>query len=414
MRERSMKSGSIMSLAIVAFFVITAAGCAKKTDIPPPVTRSVKVAPASRVDLKVTVEYAARMGPVKQVAIVSKVPGRVSTVTADVGRPVRAGEVLFTLEPQDFESQYRQADAAYQSAEANLNRTTDSSLGQQTIQAQSSVDQAQVQFDDAKSLYDKNKKLYDGGVISKQTFDSIDAKFKSASIQLDAAKNSLKMLQDKSGPQSTQVVSAQADQAKAQADLAKSQLDNAVVRSPSDGVVFMRNVEPGELVGNSTIAFVVIDSRSVLAEADVPDTVVGTVTRGQKIDAVIPTLGTDPLEGIVDSISPAADPRTGLYAVKIKFANPTGGIKAGMLARVRFPVKTAAGVLAVPNSAVFTDAGSEYVFIAENGVARKRQVEIGMADASDTEITQGVSEGDFAVVDGQSFLNDGDRIAIAP
>jgi HlyD family secretion protein len=409
-RSRAPRAQGVAAAILAALLALA---CAPKTEAPKQAPKSVIVAPVARVDLTASVEYAARIGPIKQIAIVSKVPGRVAQVYARVGDRVRKDQALFTLEAKDYEAQFRQADAAYQSALANENRTNDSSLGAQVLQARAALDQAQVQYDDAKSAWDKYKRLFDAGAIAKQQFDSIDSKMKSASIQLEAAKDALRLIEDKSGPQAGQVVSAQADQAKAQADLAKSQLDNAVVRSPIDGVVFMREVEPGQLIGNTTAAFVVIDARSVLAETEVPDGVIGSLALGDRIETTVPGLGNAAFDGVVDSVSPAADPRTALYEVKIRFENPGGAIKSGMFARVRIPVKRSAGALAVPNSAVFSESGSDYVFVVADGTARKVRVELGIADVARTEIASGLAEGEAVVSEGQGFLNDGDAVIAA-
>ena len=161
------------------------------------------------------------------------------------GQKVRRGEVLFTLESSDYDAQARQAHAALESARANLTRTSDSSLSSQVIQAQAAVKQAQVQYDDAKDLYDRTQKLFDGGTASRQQLDGAKAKFDSAGIALDTAKQNLDLIQDKGGPQSTGLASTQVDQAQAIADLAQSQLDNTVITSPITGVVSARTSIPG-------------------------------------------------------------------------------------------------------------------------------------------------------------------------
>jgi HlyD family secretion protein len=402
----------LFPLAIGLLIILVAAGCRKQEAPRVQPARAVRVAPVSRSSFTVTTVYAARVEPEIQVAVMAKVPGRVASVGSDVGRKVGKGEVLFTLESQDYEAQYRQADAAYSGAKANLNRTNDSSLGQQLLQARAAVDQAQVQYDDMKSAYEKTKALFDGGVVARRQFDDVEARFKAAGIQLEAAKDSLKLLEDRSGPQSTEVVSAQADQAGAQAELARNQLENTVVRSPIDGVVFMRNVEVGELVGSSTAAFVVMDDSTVLARAEVAGNAVSGLKPGMPVGVGLAAGGTEGTTGKVASVSPAADPRTGLYEVKVRLANPARAIRPGTLARLAFPLEERRDVLVVPNQAVFVESGEEWVFVAASGIARKTRVRVGTANETVTEIVSGAAEGDEVVLDGQSFLNEGEAVTI--
>jgi multidrug resistance efflux pump len=201
------------------------------------------------------------------------------------------------------------------------------------------VKQAQVQYDDAKDTYDRVQKLFDGGTASRQQRDSAKARFDSAAIALDTAKQNLSMLQDKSGPQSTGVASSQVDQAQATADLAESQLSNTIIRSPLTGVVASRNVDPGELVAGGTPAFVVIDQSTVTAETSVEEGEVEKIHVGQIVPVSVEAAGAVRLSGVVQTVSPSADPRTQGYAVKVRIDAPQAALRPGMFARVSFPVE---------------------------------------------------------------------------
>jgi multidrug resistance efflux pump len=236
--------------------------------------KTVAVARAALATISVSLDYSARIMAKQEIVVSPKAAGRVASVQADISQKVRRGQVLFTLESNDAETQARQARAALDSAKANLTRTSDSSLSSQLIQAQAAVKQAQVQDDDARSFTDRMEKLYAEGTASRQQRDDAKARADAAGIALDMAKQSLSLLQEKAGPQSTGVASTQVDQAQASADLAESQLSNSVIVSPLTGVVASRMVDPGELVAVGSPAFVVIDLSSVTAEASVDEGIV--------------------------------------------------------------------------------------------------------------------------------------------
>lgn len=208
-------------------------------------------------------------------------------------------------------------------------------------------------------------------------------------------------------------MSAQVDQAQAQVDFATSQLDATTVVTPTDGVVAQRGVEVGEMVGTSTLAFVIIDVGSVLAEAGVSEEIVSHISVGDAVNVTVDAVNVSALQGSVESVSPATDER-GLYTVKVKVGNPGGAIKPGMLARLRFLVRRAPAAPAVPNSAVVTENGADYLYIVKENVVHKTQVQVGASDAHDTQITTGLSLGDVVVVEGQSFLADGDPVTPMP
>jgi RND family efflux transporter MFP subunit len=172
-------------------------------------------------------------------------------------------------------------------------------------------------------------------------------------------------------------------------------------------------VDPGELVAAGSPAFVVIDLSSVTADASVDEGIVQKIRPGERVPVSAESAGGEPLTGVVDTVSPAADPRTQGYAIKIRINNPGNVLRPGMLARVSFPVESRKGVLAVPNQALVTDGGVQYLFLVEGGVVKRAAIQTGISDDTLTEVTAGISEGAFVITEGQSFLNEGERVTIS-
>ena len=409
-RRQKCAAAAAMALAAAATLALSACGSSRPA-APPPV--AVTVARVQRSSISVSIDVPARIRAKQEIVVSAKVAGRVASVLADVSQKVRRGQVLFTLESKDYESQVRQARAALDSATGNLTRTSDSSLSSQVIQAQAAVDQARVQNDDARDFSDRMQKLYTTGTVSRQQRDDAKARADSAAIALDAATQNLSLLQERSGPQTTGVASSQVDQARANADLAESQLSNAVIVSPITGVVASRAVDPGELVSPGSPAFVVIDVSRVTAEASVDETLVRKVRPGEAVPVSVDTAGSGPLAGVVETVSPAADPRTQGYAVKIRIENPGNALRPGMLARVSFLVDSRSGILVVPNQALVTDSGVQGAYVVEAGVVKKVAVRTGISDEEMTEVTAGLSEGALVITEGQSFLNEGEKVTIS-
>jgi multidrug resistance efflux pump len=413
-----MNSSRHVLLVRTTAFAVAAAclllvSCSRGRSASPPEAKAVSAVRAARATISVALDYSARIRPKQEIVVSAKVAGRVASVQADVSQAVRRGQVLFTLEAKDSEAQSRQARAALESARANLTRTSDSSLSSQLIQAQAAVKQAQVQYDDARDFADRVQKLFDQGSASRQQRDDAKAKADGAGIALDMAQQNLSLLQTKTGPQSTGFASTQVDQAQAAADLAESQLSNTTIVSPLTGVVASRAVDPGELVAAGSPAFVVIDLSSVTADASVDEGIVQKIRPGERVPVSAESAGGEPLTGVVDTVSPAADPRTQGYAIKIRINNPGNVLRPGMLARVSFPVESRKGVLAVPNQALVTDGGVQYLFLVEGGVVKRAAIQTGISDDTLTEVTAGISEGAFVITEGQSFLNEGERVTIS-
>jgi HlyD family secretion protein len=416
-RAAGSAAASAGALALAFALALALGSCARGQAAAQKAPRAVVVAAVEKRDFSLSEEHAARIAPSLEINVTPKVGGKAVAVRAEVGQRVAKGEALLQLDPSDFDAQYRQAAASLGSAKASLARTSDSGQEQQVIQAQAAADQAAVYYDDAKSLYDKTKRLYDTGAISKQQLDDVETRYKGAAIQLDAARQGLELVKNKAGAQASDIASGQVDAASAQAELAKSQLDAAVIRSPIAGRVSYRGVEAGEFVGTSTLAFVVIDDSTVIAEAGLSERQVGLVSRGMKIEVMVPALGPKPIEGRVDSVSPAIDPRSLLYAVRVRVPNPDGALKGGMIARLSLPLETRRGAIVAPEQAVFSENGGDYAFVAvsdgQSYKAEKRLLSLGETDGESVEIKDGLSPGDLVVVEGKEFIGAGDRISVA-
>jgi HlyD family secretion protein len=409
-----------LALGAAALAATSLASCARAKEAAARPPRAVRVQEVEKRDFTLSSEIAARLAPSLEVSVTPKVGGRVASVHADVGARVAKGQVLLELEPADYDAQYRQAKASLGSAKASLARTSDSGQEQQILQAQAAADQAAVAYDDASSLYEKTKRLYDSGAVSEQQLDDVDARYKSAGIQLDAARKALAIVKDKAGSQSSDIAAGQVDAASAQAELAKSQLEAATIRSPIAGRVSYRGVEAGEMIGTSTLAFVVIDDSSVVAEAGLSERQVGRVRPGMAIEVSIPALraarSAASFPGKVDSVSPAADGRSMLYAVKVRVPNPNGLIKGGMIARISVPLEARRGAVVASERAVFSENGGDFVFVAvPDGAggykAEKRPLRLGETDGESAEILEGLSPGELVVVEGKEFIGSGDPIS---
>ena len=280
------------------------------------------------------------------------------------------------------------------------------------IQAQAAVDQAKVQNDDARDFADRMQKLYTAGSVSRQQRDDAKARADSAAIALDAAQQNLSLLQEKAGPQSTGVASSQVDQAQATADLAESQLSNAIIALPSQAW-WQRAPWTRESSCRAAPAFVVVDVSSVTAEASVDEALVQKVRPGESVAVRVDAAGSGPVTGVVQSVSPAADPRTQGYAVKVRITGPGDAVRPGMLARISFPVEGRSGILVVPNQALVNDSGVQNVYVVEDGVVKKLAVQTGISDETMTEVTAGLEEGALVITEGQSFLNEGEKVTIS-
>ena len=99
-----------------------------------------------------------------------------------------------------------------------------------------------------------------------------------------------------------------------------------------------------------------------------------------------------------------------MFQVKIKVDNPNGKLLPGMFAQARIEHGGKVKVIAIPRMAVQSTKGIYYVFVNDNGHARKKQVEIGDIINDSMEIKSGLTLSDAVILDNLDTIKDGDRI----
>ncbi|MBU3073255.1 efflux RND transporter periplasmic adaptor subunit [Clostridium estertheticum] len=412
MKLKGIKGFLLISLTLSITLIGVGCGNKEVSVTSNDISKNVKASPVSISSITTTTKYGSKLATSSQTVVTSKIAGKVYGVNVDVGQSVNKGDILFTLDRSELTAQYNVAKAALDTANANLDKTSGSGYEQQLIPANSTLDIAKTTYNDAKNNYNTIHQQYNIGDSAKSELDAAKSKMDSASLQVRAASDSLALLKSKTGPQTDAAAEGQVQQAKASLDLAQIQMDNASITSPINGVISERKVEVGEVVSSAVSAFTIIDASSLRSEVSMTDKDVIKVKVNQKIPVQISSMNNKIVQGIVDTISPSADAKTQLYTVKVKIENPSNLLKPGMIVRVEFPDVVKTDITVVPNGAIFTENSVQYVYIVDATRLKKKQVVVGISNTVQTEIVSGIKLGDQVVTEGQSFLNEGQKVKI--
>ncbi|WP_026485759.1 efflux RND transporter periplasmic adaptor subunit [Caldanaerobius polysaccharolyticus] len=405
-----MKRGALL-FVITSLTVLTliVSGCSAKKATVKNEIKTVKTAVAKKGSLELTADYPAVLTPYRQVMVFAKTPGKVARVNADVGDKVNAGDVLFALDTKDIDAQLNQAKVNVDLSESNLKRTKNSLFAQQLSQAQYGKKAAQLQYDEAKKAYDNVYALYKKGLASEKDVNEAKAKLDSAKIQLDSATDNLNALNSKVIPDAVDTAALQVKQAQAAENVLLLQKEGATVTAPISGVVESKSVEVGQMVSNSSPAYVIDDLTKLYAVASVPGTVAVKLREGQNVGVKL-DLGDSEVQGIVHSVSPSADARSHLFTVKVLINNSDGKYKPGSFAKIPLPSEKADNCVLIPSDAIMVENGIQFVYTVENKKIKKVIVSTGISDGKNTQITSGLREGAVVVIEGQSFVAEGETV----
>lgn len=286
-----------------------------------------------------------------------QVSGRVVAVNAQEGQSVVKDQVIAELDRAEFQSRYDQA-------KANLDRTiktkqqleiilriSKNTLPQEVARAAANVESAQDTMQDAEKNYKRYAELFRKGTVTEKERDAVKLVYDVAKSRLTEAQSALKLAQGnlakiEAAGQDIETSATQIDLARAALAQAAIQLDYTKLRSPVDGMVISRNIEPGETITPGREVMTISDLSRVDLKIFVDETQIGKVKPGQKAEVKVDTFPNKVFAGFVSFISPEGEftpkiiqtqkERVKLvYLVKVSIANPTGELKAGMPADVR-------------------------------------------------------------------------------
>jgi membrane fusion protein (multidrug efflux system) len=200
--------------------------------------------------------------------------------------------------------------------------------------------------------------------------------------------------------------------ARTSAGLARKKLADTVLRSPFDGVVARRLVNPGEYVRAGTPAFQVVNVAPLKFRGEVPERYVPDVKLGDPVTAVSSAVPGPSLTGRIVRIGPSVTVETRSFPIEAELENPEGAVKPGTFCRLSILTGTRVRALVVPESAVVLFAGNPRVFLARDGKAAETPIEVAGRDGDRVVVASGLSAGDPVIATGANLLVDGKAVEI--
>lgn len=212
----------------------------------------------------------------------------------------------------------------------------------------------------------------------------------------------------------------QLDQMRTQYDVAKKALnyltENATLRSPIAGVVTARYYDNGDMPTAAATPGVatVMQIDIVKVRVNVSEEYFTRVKEGMNVEIIADSYPDKKFEGKITLIFPLIDAATHSFTVEISIPNKNLELRPGMYTHVNLSFGTKE-LIVLQDMAVQKQIGSneKYVFVVEDGIAKRRTIKTGRTYADQVEILEGISLGDKIVVKGAGRLLDGDKVELA-
>lgn len=373
--------------------------------------------------IQASVTATGTLNAVVDVQVGSQVSGNIQALYADFNTKVTKGQLVALIDPQVFQTQVDQAQAAAASAQALVQKAKSDLAG--TIASEKSAESV-VAKDRATALngsnqYQRQDGLFKGGLISSVDHDLAKANFDAAEAQVvadqslvDASKQSILSAQAQLAS-----VQGQGRQAQAALDQAKINLAHTRIVAPVDGTVIARNMNVGQTVAASfqvaTIFDIAQDLTKMQVDTNVDESDIGNISAGQNATFTVDAYPGTTFNGQVMAVrkAPINAQNVVTYDVVIAVANPDIKLFPGMTANARILTAKLDNVLKVPNAVLRVHpsatvatklnlspapAGKQQVYVLTAGKLRAVPATFGISDGKSTAVTLGdLHEGDQVV-----------------
>ncbi len=333
-----------------------------------------------RGDLIISVSGSGSIGVANEAKLAFDGGGKVDTIYVDEGDVVKEGEALAVLAPVDTDA----LELALAQAELNLAQAKVS-----LAQADAAQEQAEAALEQAEYNLEQLQRYhatYEERRIARLQISAAELQVKAAEAQVEAAELAV-------------------DVAKQTVEEAASKLEIETITAPFYGVVASVDVEEGDIIPNMSQVTIVrlIDPMSMELSVGLDEIDIPSVELEQRAIIEVDALPDVQLEGRITSISPLPIVEAGvvLYSVKIGFDVPQGsGLRVGMSATADIIINERSSVLLVPDRAIKQDSqGNPVVLVMVNEQIEARSVVIGISDGFQTEIIDGLDEGEILVIE---------------
>jgi len=363
--------GSVQSIAagiFMAAMTVLPSGCTKPATTAAPSVPEVAVTDVIQQDVTLYSEWVGTTQGFVNAEIYPKISGYLIHQTYRDGDVVHAGQLLFQIDPREYQAALDQA------------------LG--------NLAQAQAQLKQNQQNLDRYTILYKQAVISKQDFQNLT--------------------------QTTRASAAQVQANQAAVESAKLNLEWTKVNSPINGVAGIAKTQVGDLVSPTSLLTTVsqldpikvefpISEQTYLQFADKinqdPQT---RAKNGPKLEMILSNGSTYKYTGQFYDVNRQVNIQTGTIEVQATFPNPDSFLRPGLYAKIRAATDVRHNALLVPQDAVLETQGQYQVaVVGSDNKVTMRTVEIGKQAAGLRIIEKGVSPGERVITEGLQKVNDG-------
>lgn len=240
-------------------------------------------------------------------------------------------------------------------------------------------DQMVAQYELAKLNFEKQQQLYDENATT-------EIAYLTAKWQLEASSKGLEVV--------------------------KTHISKGFIRSPINGVVEDKFMNNGEMSAPGIPILSIVDVSRVKISAGIPEKYVEQIKNGQDVKITVEVLPGVDFMGKISYIAPSLAQGSRTFEIEIVINNKDRLLKPEMSANVELARKEDENAIAIPQDYIIDYGDEKYVFVYDNGIAKKTDLTLGGRNENLVLVKSGLNAGDKLIIEGFQTLNDGEKVKV--
>ena len=201
-------------------------------------------------------------------------------------------------------------------------------------------------------------------------------------------------------------------EARARFNTASANMEYTRIKSPFSGSIARRYKYPGDLIttgpkGQENPIFLLVNEKQLRVAVNIPQSDLANVAVGGAVDIKVDSFPDAKFQGTVSRLDALLDEATKTQRVLIDLDNSNGKLRAGMFANVVMHFQHRDNAITIPNDLVESAGDQRFVYIYEEGKAKKASVTLGAKDGESVEVLDGIKNTDMVIHRGMIALSDG-------
>ena len=355
-----------------------------------------------------------KVEPVEPRIIQAQLTTFIEAVAVKEGQRVDRGQLLMTLDAKDLKTELAHMREQLVAAENERKIAVTGGSPEEIAQLESDLVKTNAEIDRLRSERDSLERLYAKQAATRQEIERTKTALAKAEADKRLIEEKRRAILERSKPEAERAT-LRIEEARNSIQSLEDKLKSARVTAPAGGTAYSLPARAGTYVHTGDLLAELADLTRIRIRVFVDEPELGSLKQGQAVEITWEALPDRTWNGLLDQLPKTIVARgtRNVGEVLCSVDNKTGELLPNTNVNVRIRTAQRENTLTLSRAAVRGDGNARYVFVVEQDRLRKRDVRVGIPNATDYEILSGITENDVVALPGASEFQEGMAVTVA-